>query len=163
MITQKELKEWVSYNPETGDFTAIKKSRGRKEGSICGGINKGNGYVEICVLSNRFLSHRLIFLYMTGMMPDGEVDHLNHIKSDNRWSNLRVVDHANNQRNRPVFKNNKSGTSGVSFSNALKKWYASIQVNYKSINLGYHKELNDAIEARRVAELKYGFHKNHGK
>ena len=34
MITQKELKEWVSYSPETGDFTAINKSRGRKEGSI---------------------------------------------------------------------------------------------------------------------------------
>lgn len=36
---------------------------------------------------------------------------------------------------------------------------AFIHVNGKSIYLGRFKDINDAIRARRDAEIKYGFHK----
>ena len=35
--------------------------------------------------------------------------------------------------------------------------------NNKRINLGNFIELKDAIDARKKAEKKYGYHENHGK
>ena len=165
MITQKELKEWVSYDPETGLFTAIKDSyrRVRKSGDSCGCLDKTKGYMQFSVDGEKNLSHRFAAIYMGAEIKGKEVDHINHIKHDNRWVNLRVVKHISNQRNRPIFSNNKSGVIGVSFVKAANKWYASIQVNYKSINLGFYEKIECAIKARKNAEIKYGFHINHGK
>lgn len=164
MITQKELKEFVSYDKGTGLFTAIKNSYNnvRRKGDICGSVNANVRYVDISVNGKSYLAHRLVFLYVNGTMPINEIDHINHNTKDNRLVNLRVVVHAKNQRNRKLFKNNKSGVVGVSYCKANKKWYASIQANYKSINLGYFKDVKNAIKARKKAEIKYGFHKNHG-
>ena len=164
MITQKQLKEWIEYNPKTGDFKAIKNSRNntRRAGDLCGSCNP-RGYLEITVLSRGYFAHRLAFLYMTGSLPNGDVDHINHIKNDNRWANLRDVRHSSNQKNKPKHSNNKSGFTGVSWCKRSSKWYSSISVNSKSINLGLHEDLNDAVLARKQAEIKYGFHINHGK
>tara|TARA_R110001632_G_scaffold220720_1_gene350834 strand:+ start:473 stop:976 length:504 start_codon:yes stop_codon:yes gene_type:complete len=163
MITQKELKELVDYDNSTGLFAWRFGRVGAKKGAICGSKNKGSGYVEITLLRKSYLCHRLVFLYTTGSFPLGEVDHINHAKDDNRWCNLRDVHHLDNQKNRKIFKNNKSGTAGVSWHSASKKWQAGIQVNYKSINLGYYDVLDEAIKAREDANIKYGFHINHGK
>jgi hypothetical protein len=165
MITQEKLREWVDYNPLTGVFTAIRNSRQnvRIAGDICGCLDKSKGYMQFSVDGEKNLSHRFAAIYMGVNIEGKEIDHINHIKHDNRWSNLRVVDHVSNQRNRPLFKNNKSGVIGVSFIAREKMWYASIQVNKKSINLGSYADKKDAIEARRNAEARYGFHSNHGK
>lgn len=44
--------------------------------------------------------HRLAFLYMTGAWPADQVDHINMVRDDNRWANLRQADQSLNQRNR---------------------------------------------------------------
>lgn len=42
------------------------------------------------------------------------------------------------------------------------KWQALIRVESRFINLGYFEDINDAIAARKEAEIKYNFHPNHG-
>lgn len=54
-----------------------------------------------------------------------------------------------------IQSNNKSGTTGVSWSKSNSKWNATICVNKHKINLGYFKDINDAIKARKDAEKKY--------
>lgn len=101
--------------------------------------------------------HRLVMGF-----PDSkfDIDHKNHPprnehKKDNRKSNLVVVEHYKNSQNRSCGKNNTSGVVGVSFNKRDGLWYSYIQVNKKSIGLGYFKEKDDAIKARKEAEVKY--------
>lgn len=105
----------------------------------------------------------MAWLYIYGEFPDGEIDHINGNKADNRICNLRCVDHFTNMKNYPLPRNNKSGIIGVSWYKALSKWEAKIQHDGKSIHLGYFDDLDDAAKARKAAEEKYSFHANHGR
>ena len=58
--------------------------------------------------------------------------------------------------------NNTSGVMGVSWKKAYNKWGAYIGVNKKRKYLGYYSSIDKATEARKAAEIKYGYHKNHG-
>jgi hypothetical protein len=57
--------------------------------------------------------------------------------------------------NRRVNKNNSSGFAGVSWVKRSKKWIARIRVDRESIQLGSFENKEDAIKARKQAELKY--------
>ena len=58
-------------------------------------------------------------------------------------------------------RNNTSGHTGVRVLPS-GKYYAYIMVNRKQIPLGSYDLLDVAIKARKDAEIKYGFHVNHG-
>jgi len=68
-----------------------------------------------------------------------------------------------NAKNLPLYVNNTSGIMGVSFHRRQRKWNARIMVDKKPIHLGSLTTMEKAIEARKEAEIKYGFHYNHGK
>lgn len=57
--------------------------------------------------------------------------------------------------NSAVRRNNKSGASGVYFDYKNKKWVAQIMINKKSVFLGRFFSKDDAVKARRRAEIKY--------
>ncbi len=57
--------------------------------------------------------------------------------------------------NHKLFKNNTSGTSGVVWLKKSNLWRSRIEINNKSITLGYYKNKEDAIKARKEAEEKY--------
>lgn len=69
--------------------------------------------------------------------------------------NLRIVTRKQNRINCGIRKCNKSGITGVSWSSQRMKWVAQIQVDGKNINLGRYSSIEDAIAARKQAEIKY--------
>jgi len=162
MLTQSELKELLNYNPETGVFTWVKKIRTVSAGDIAGGIMGDQKYVRISINGKKYLGHRLAWLYMTGEWPKHQVDHINHVRSDNRWINLREATNQENQKNASKRKDNKSGLTGVHWVKKECKWIAIIQVNKKPKCLGLHEDKFEAFCARLSANNKYGFHANHG-
>ena len=97
--------------------------------------------------------HRLIM----GLLSNDTrvIDHLNHNGLDNRECNLEIKSRHENMLNRQIDKNNSSGTTGVSWHNNNKRWQAFIRFNGTQIHLGYFKEKDDAIKARKDAEKKY--------
>ena len=105
----------------------------------------------------KLLMHRVITQAPKGV----QVDHINHDRLDNRRANLRLVTHSENQRNRSVRKDSSSGFIGVYFVARLNKWRAQIYVN-RTLNLGYFSTLEEAVAARKAANLVHGFHENHG-
>lgn len=118
------------------------------------------GYIDVSVLSaGRLLAHRVIWKMMTGDEPN-DIDHINGNRSDNRFANLRSVTHETNGRNLSRRVNNTSGAVGV--SRHRRKWVARINPARKTIYLGIFDSFDDAVAARRAAEVKYGFHENHG-
>jgi len=84
-----------------------------------------------------------------------EIDHIDRNPLNNKKSNLRICKHSENSRNTSIPKNNKSGFTGVFFTNSLKKWTAKIEYNKKQIVLGNYNNKEDAVIARLKGELKY--------
>lgn len=170
------LRELLRYEPDTGkmfwrerplwmftaehygnDWNAKHKN---KEAFI---TDTGQGYCCGKVYSKKLKAHRVIWAIHHGAWPDGEIDHINGVRNDNRIENLRVVTSAENNQNRPMPKNNTSSVMGVNWHKHKSKWIAQIQCNGKNIHLGYFDSLDDASAARADAEAKYGFHENHGR
>jgi hypothetical protein len=154
MITQKELKDRLEYNKETGEFFAIngnsRWAKGRKVGTL-----HSTGYVFINIQGKVYKAHRLAWLYEKGKFPEGVIDHINRNKSDNRFCNLREIEITHNAENNPLKKSNTSGFPGVSFSKQMKRWRARITYGYKEKHLGYFQTAEDAYKAYQSAASKY--------
>lgn len=83
------------------------------------------------------------------------VDHINGNTLDNRRANLRLATNSENLRNRGAQRNGSSGYKGVTYYKARGNWAACINVDRKSIFLGYHKTAIDAARAYNIAALTY--------
>lgn len=114
------------------------------------------------VVGNRQLSAaRVVFAIHHGHWPKLHIDHINGIKTDNRPRNLRDVSRHVNMRNRAISVNSSTGVHGVSFY--AGKYDAYITDGGKKLNLGRFPTIEQAIHARKAAEVKLGYHPNHGR
>lgn len=160
----ERLKELLFYNHETGVFFHRTRRTGVPHaGSKAGCINESRGisYERIKIDGKAYKSHRLAWLYVYGELPEGEVDHINGNTLDNRIANLRDVTRRENCMNKTKRADNSSGVTGVSKQNG--KWVARISHNKKRILIGSFDSLEAAKESRKEAEVKYGYHSNHGR
>lgn len=157
--------EYFFYNHEDGVLYWRKSTcRSVKTGRQAGIIGP-QGYIIVTLHGKTYRAHRIIWdLCNPENMLIGreQIDHINHIRTDNRLANLRKVDNATNGKNQKLRTTNSSGVTGVSWNRSLSKWQATIQVNGKSIYLGVYRNVDCAAAARKQAEIYYGFHKNHG-
>lgn len=88
--------------------------------------------------------------------PDNMViDHINHNRLDNRKSNLRICTQHQNSMNQGIRNDNTSGITGVHFDKSRDKWAAQIMYNGRQINLGRFNTKEEAIQARKNAEIEY--------
>lgn len=112
-----------------------------------------DGYISTTIYPGkiRLSLHRFI----TNCPDNMVVDHINHNTLDNRKINLRIVTQLENMKNLSKYKNNKSGFTGVYYYKLTNKWTAKIRANKKLINIGCFNTIEDAIKARKDAELKY--------
>ena len=160
ILAQKEIKEILDYNPDTGEFRwLISPSTNVSIGDIAG-CNK-RGYISIRRNRKTYYAHRLAWVIMTGEWPEHQIDHINHNPSDNRWCNLREATNQENHKNQSLRKDSKSGVCGVIWRKKTQKWSAQIKI-HKQIHLGVFTDKFEAICARKSAENKFGYHSNHG-
>jgi hypothetical protein len=152
MLTQQLLKDLLHYDPDTGVFTNL-VNRGKRAliGDQAGYLHP-TGYVKIVINRKLYRAHRLAWLYMYGVWPKDQLDHINRIRDDNRINNLREASNSENLQNMSLTSRNTSGYKGVSWNKRECKWYARIYLNYKEIYLGYFTNLDDAVAARKQAE-----------
>jgi len=160
-LTQKELKEYLRYNPDTGLFTYIKAKSGVRVGQTAGSLN-GRGYTLVKINGVSHHAARLAFLYMIGSFPKNIVDHINKIRTDNRWENLQDITNQENCRKKGMNKNNKSGVTGVRWNKKLNKWQVTLRSEGKNKHFGVFSELLDATKAIQQAKKDHGYSQNHG-
>lgn len=163
MLTQERLKELLHYCPDMGVFTWIVDRTSRARKGWVAGCKISNGYIIIRIDSVNYYAHRLAFLYVDGEHPKDHTDHINGVRVDNRWANLRSVSLAENNRNQKRRKDNTSGISGVGRRAGNPRWKAHISINNRLVHLGTFSDFFEACCARKSAENKNGYHPNHGR
>ena len=172
----KYVRDCFDYDPDTGVLrwkpdrpaSHFRTEVGRKvwrtqfAGKVAGS-RRPDGYeaVRIGAYSNLRV-HRIACLIVNGEWIHGEVDHINGVKYDNRWSNLRVVSRMENMRNAPVRKDTPFGVRGV-YQATKGGFEARIGMNGKMLQLGVFETVKEAIAARLAAEVVLGYHENHGR
>jgi hypothetical protein len=150
-ISHEQLLAEFSYDPESGIFCRLVRA-GRIQPGPIENVATGTGYVYLAIHNRKYLAHRLAWFYMIGRWPV-EIDHINGNKIDNRFRNLRPATRAQNEGNKFLRKDSSSGVKGVRWDDTKEMWYAYITTNGVMKNLGYHKEMANAIAARQRAAL----------
>lgn len=146
------LRQALDYDPATGIFR-WRESRGNQlAGAVAGGLGT-RGYWRIGLDGVRWTGHVLAWLYVHGVLPRVDLDHINQVKSDNRISNLREDVAGLNRQNRDSPRSdNSSGFLGVCWDKRESKWLAQISVNGRRKHLGYHATPEAASEAYLAAK-----------
>jgi len=168
MLTYEEAARLLHYDPLTG-LLRWKVSRGSKRaGSLAGNIRKTPAsrtwYRTTSVNCRNYHNHRLCWLLYYGEWPPGDVDHADHNGLNNKIENLRDATSQQNKQNMRLYTNNRSGHHGVRWVKNANRWEAQIGIgNGRHKYLGKFVNIEDAIAARKAAEVIYGFHCNHGK
>lgn len=122
------------------------------------------GYKVGGIYYRRQYAHRVVFAIHHGKWPEGEIDHINGNRSDNRIENLRDATSTMNRRNAARRSNNTSGFTGVKWSEPSRKWQvtAGSKANGTYVYLGTYASKADAIEARKEYNATAGYTARHG-
>ena len=137
----EELREVFDY-VDGCLYWKIKPSVKTKIGDKAGSQHKATGYMQISYKNNRYLLHRLIWIWHGNSIDTTkEIDHINRCRTDNRIENLRQVTRAVNRSNRAaqyVYKHTQS-----------KKWRAYTTEKQKQVKkyIGYYETKEEALEA----------------
>jgi len=143
-----------------GDERVCKLWNTQRAGNVAGCKQTGRHdkpmRITINMLGHGIPAHHIIWEMHNGPIPKGLlIDHENGNPWDNRISNLRLATNAQNLRNVGPTRRNTSGIRGVSWSRDKRKWYASIRVNGKTMNLGCFVSKGMAAVTRAKAALRY--------
>jgi len=148
----------LNYDQETGIFTwKYDGTRGVRAGDVAGS-RMTHGYIVLSIGGKKALGHRIAWLFAHGEFAQGNIDHINRDKSDNRIANLRLATSEQNAQNRLKNCKNTSGFKGVTWHKRDKRWQAAITVKRKVLHLGYYKTPEDAYLAYVEASKKYQSH-----
>jgi len=171
----KDLRQLLSYNPDTGELIWLDRDEGYfKKPTDAKGWNKKYagtkafqtlhyGYLHGHIFKRHYFAHRVAWAIHYGYWPTGQIDHVNGLRSDNRIENLRDVSHSDNQKNVKLRRDNKCGTPGIDWKKHASAWRVRVNREGKRHLLGYFKNLDEAVAARKSAEELYGYHQNHGR
>lgn len=176
-VDPDKLRQRLRYEPETGKLfwkaqapEAFEATATRTAEHTCANWNALFSEREAFTATNRggyrfgkvfgevLLAHRVIWAMQTGYWPT-ELDHINGVRDDNRWGNLRLATRSENASNRAVRADSATGVIGVTVIPETGMFRAKI----KRIHIGCFSTKEAAEEARKAAAIRLGFHENHGR
>ncbi len=173
-LTSDYVRECFSYNEEAGKLSWLHRPRhhfnsdatykifiSKCADKIAGWV-ASDGYSNVRINGKAYRSHRIIWLVHYGEWPKF-IDHINGDISDNRLLNLRNVSQLQNSHNSSRPSTNTTGYVGVAKVSKGNGYRAQIMCNGESIHLGRFATIEEAVDARIQAQIRLGFHENHGR
>lgn len=152
--------EWFYYDETSPTCLRNAKTRSNSvKGAVAGYLNKSVGYYRVKFKNESYPLHRIIYeLLNGGLSPVDKVDHIDGDRLNNRADNLRKVDETTNQRNKKMYRNNKTGVTGVALweKDGLKYYvsmcyddYGKMESTYFSVaKLGEYEAFAQAVAHR---------------
>lgn len=167
MLTYDVVKEMLRYEADTGRLYWLERPahhfdtdvlRRRWNNRLAGkealtAIN-GHGYRHGKVCNVSIKAHRVIWLLVYREFPKGVIDHIDRDKLNNRIENLRDVSKVVNSLNAKVYKNNRSGVTGVSWHKRTNRWLARGMARGRDVMIGRFDTREEAIAAREQHLLR---------
>ncbi|MDE2099026.1 MAG: HNH endonuclease [Patescibacteria group bacterium] len=139
-ITQQRLKYLFEYDPLTG---ALIHKHGYKKGRRAGYVSK-QGYRSLKIDARTVPSGVVVWIYVTGKAPKHQIDHINMMRGDDRFENLREATRSQNCTNR-IRAKNSTGFRGVKRNK--NRYMAGLVKEQKAYHFG---TFDSAEEAARV-------------
>lgn len=155
----ERLQELFDYNPETGHLIRRVDRGPARAGSIAGCLAQHlaqHGYLFVRIDYELYTCHRIAWRMHYGEDPlEKEIDHIDGNRQNNKIANLRLADKSQNMSNKTARVDNTSGHLGVSYSRHTRKWVTELVKNGKKVYREHFASLEDAVTARRRAELDF--------
>ena len=162
----KELHSLFEYDPSTGSLiwkmryplTHRNNLHNSRDAGKEVGATDSSGHRQVRVNRQLRAVHRVIWKMMTGKDPKEQIDHINGVRNDNRWENLREATALQNAWNNGGNPTNKSGHPGVfpmkTKRATSKKWRVTFNTKGKRLFVGdfYTKEEAIAAYNKTLAE-----------
>lgn len=174
-LTYEQVESLLVYEPETGKLFWRPRPLGlfktKRHCNVWNALYAGKeaftscdnvGYRQGSLFKIKFRAHRVCWILAHGEWPKYEIDHIDGVKTNNSIRNLRDVPRSQNMKNKVVSRNNTSGLSGVTWDKKANNWVATIGINRSRKHIGSFKSRDDAVSARKAANLVYGFSERHG-
>ncbi len=136
--TDQDWKKWNNRFANTEAFTSADHA----------------SYWKGAVLGKTYRAHRVIWAMQTNRWPPENIDHIDRIKANNSWNNLRSASKSQNCANVASRKNSTSQYLGVSWVRSKGKWVAKIAKNKEVMFLGYFKCEIEAASAYDMAATR---------
>ena len=158
-LTAEFVRSILDYDTETGDLRWKTRTdvgawwNGRYAGKRAGRPDK-HGHLRLVVNNAAVTAHRLIWFMVTGEWPPDDIDHVNGLRADNRWVNLRQATRAQNLWNMRLKDSNMSGFKGVSKHTQCDRWVAQIRIPGGNRYLGLFHTPEEAHSAYVEAAIK---------
>lgn len=138
-LTAEYVRRMLNYDEKTGVFTNKVNRTKAKAGDIAG-YQRPDRYWSICIGGERYLAHRLAWLYVTGEWPGQVIDHIDRDPSNNAIANLRACSDSENAQNQSGVRRGPSGYLGVTrYFRDPTKWVAKIKLYGKAQHLGVYR------------------------
>lgn len=127
LLSSKEIYDFFYFDDKSpsGLRWRIKPSKRINVGDVAGSITV-DGYWRVTLNKICYFAHRIVYQYHHGFIDNNQdVDHIDGDKLNNDINNLRLISHAENQRNRKIRKSNISGVHGVFLDFKNNSWVAT--------------------------------------
>jgi len=155
IITQEDLRQILHYDPETGIFTWLRQLSYRgKLGTRAGCFKTRSGRVVIGMFGTEYYAYRLAWLYMTGVWPPMDIDHIDGDPRNNRFSNLRLCTMSQNIQNQRRAKSNSTTGLLGAWPTPGGRFFSCIKVKGHVTYLGNFKTAQEAHHAYIAAKRK---------
>jgi hypothetical protein len=144
----ERLRECLSYDADTGELRwKVHPSAHVSIGDIAGCIDH-RGYRFVRLDRRLLLAHRIAWALHYGAWPEGDIDHQNMNKSDNRIINLRLAPRSSNNANSSS-RSHKGLPKGCYQLKGRQRWYSQIKVSNNVKRLGTFTTAEEAAAAFR--------------
>jgi hypothetical protein len=148
----------LDYDHETG-ILRWKAVTNRKRGDLAGrevGYPGTGGYLQMEFKSKYYAVHRVCFYLYHGRWPNGQIDHINGNRTDNRISNLREVTKNQNAQNQREHREGKLWGAIYHKNKQARPWLARLSIKGKGYCAGYHETQYQAHLAAIELATKHG-------